>query len=161
MLRQYQTGARGAACLSPSVRWALKGNGEAAASGHAWPMSTKILAVGVTLVGGLVLSVALIMGLEFPKHVRSHLRDDQCVVHERHPKFQSWVSHCMTCSAVRLSASSGSCCCCPVGPGWGGTDVVLVLLLLMLGWGGVGLVAVDAGVGRYRCGVRLVAVAVN
>ena len=136
MLRQYQTGARGAACLSPSVRWALKGNEEAAARGHVWPMSTKILAVGVTLVGGLVLSVALIMGLEFPKHVRSHLRDDQCVVHERHPKFQSWVSHCMTCSAVRLSASSGSCSCCPVGLGKGGTDVVLDLLLLMLGWGG-------------------------
>ena len=38
---------------------------------------------------------------------------------------------------------------------------MLVLLLLMLGWGGVGLVAVDAGVGRYQCGVRLVAVAVN
>lgn len=139
MLRQYQTGARGAACLSPSVRWALKGNGEAAASGHAWPMSTKILAVGVTLVGGLVLSVALIMGLEFPKHVRSHLRDDQCVVHERHPKFQSWVSHCMTCSAVRLSASSGFLLLlsCRTGVGWYRC--------------GVGVVGVDAGVGWCWC----------
>lgn len=101
MLRQYQTAARGATTsLSPNVPWALKSSGDALATGHVWPMSSRILAIGVTLAGGLVLSVALIMGLEFPRHVRSQLRDDQCVVHERHPKFLSWVSQCMRVSQL-------------------------------------------------------------
>ena len=106
MLRQYQAAARGAAAaaaghhhnhsLGPqnAGAWALKDGREALPGGQAarGPMSTRILAVGVMLVGALVLSVALIMGLEFPKYVRSQLRDDQCVVHARHPKYQSWVS---------------------------------------------------------------------
>ncbi|XP_067681607.1 uncharacterized protein [Haliotis asinina] len=53
-------------------------------------MSTKILGLGLFLVGVLLLSVALIIGLEFPKYVRTKIIEDQCILNKDHSKFESW-----------------------------------------------------------------------
>ncbi|KAL8601619.1 hypothetical protein ACOMHN_003885 [Nucella lapillus] len=100
MLRQYHTtrgvGGGGFGLTGPGggggvdSGWALKDSRDVTPSGQVQPMSSRILAVGVMLVGVLVLSVALIMGLEFPKYVFSQFREDQCVVHSRHQNFPSW-----------------------------------------------------------------------
>ncbi|XP_076442908.1 uncharacterized protein LOC143281562 [Babylonia areolata] len=116
MLRQYQTardlggsggggGGGGAGVVGGAdggTGWALKDSRDVIPSGQVRPMSTKILAVGVVLVGVLVLSVALIMGLEFPKYVYSQFREDQCVVHGQHSKFSSWRDGSQWRREVRL-----------------------------------------------------------
>lgn len=66
-------------------------------------MSTKILGLGLFLVGVLLLSVALIIGLEFPKYVRTKIIEDQCILNKDHSKFESWVS--------RFKCFSSSECC--------------------------------------------------
>ncbi|KAK7504256.1 hypothetical protein BaRGS_00004560 [Batillaria attramentaria] len=94
MLRQYYAARSAAAAngLGPDANWALKERRDAIPSPHVHPMSTRILGVGILLAGVLVLSVALIMGLEFPKYVHTHLREDQCVLQDQHDKFRTWVS---------------------------------------------------------------------
>lgn len=56
------------------------------------PVSNKILGIGVILAGGVVLAVALIIGLEFPRHVREKVKDDQCIMDDQHLKYEEWVS---------------------------------------------------------------------
>lgn len=56
-------------------------------------MSTKILGLGIFLTGMLILSIALIMGLEFPKYVYNKLVEEQCIINENHPKYREWVSN--------------------------------------------------------------------
>ncbi|KAK3092634.1 hypothetical protein FSP39_005204 [Pinctada imbricata] len=54
-------------------------------------MSTHILGVGILMVAVLILTIALIFGLEFPKFVRNRLIDDQCVVDSGHKFYTKWV----------------------------------------------------------------------
>ena len=55
-------------------------------------MSVKILVLGIFFVGIFMLTIALIMGLEFPKYVRRKIVEDQCIINTNHPKYETWVS---------------------------------------------------------------------
>ena len=55
-------------------------------------MSTHLLGLGIGIVGVLILSVALILGLEFPKFARNRLVEDQCVASSDHKSYYKWVS---------------------------------------------------------------------
>ncbi|XP_059163689.1 uncharacterized protein LOC131946779, partial [Physella acuta] len=54
-------------------------------------VSTHILGVGIVLVGVLILAVGLIMGLEFPKYVNDHNKENQCVVRPDQDSYDSWT----------------------------------------------------------------------
>ncbi|XP_041351938.1 uncharacterized protein LOC121370637 [Gigantopelta aegis] len=53
-------------------------------------MSVKILVLGIFFIGIFMLTIALIMGLEFPKYVRRKIIEDQCIINANHPKYDTW-----------------------------------------------------------------------
>ena len=55
-------------------------------------MSNKVLGTGIIATGLLILAIALIMGLEFPKYIFRENVEDLCILGYDHPKFQIWVS---------------------------------------------------------------------
>lgn len=54
--------------------------------------STKILGFGISMVGIVILSIALIMGLEFPSFVHDRVVHDICVAGQDHKFYTKWVS---------------------------------------------------------------------
>ena len=54
-------------------------------------MSKRILGVGIILGGLIVLSVALIVGIGFPKFVFETNLKDVCIQDASHPRYKLWV----------------------------------------------------------------------
>ncbi|KAL3874003.1 hypothetical protein ACJMK2_037074 [Sinanodonta woodiana] len=55
-------------------------------------ISAHILGIGIFMVGVMVLSVALILGLGFPRYVNERITDDQCILNKDHKFYYAWVS---------------------------------------------------------------------
>ena len=55
-------------------------------------MSNKVLGAGIIATGLLILAIALIMGLEFPKYIFRKNIEDLCILGYDHPKYKIWVS---------------------------------------------------------------------
>jgi len=61
-------------------------------------MSKRILGVGIILGGLIVLAIALIIGIGFPKFVYDTNLKSVCIQDASHPRYELWVRcsiHCM------------------------------------------------------------------
>ena len=55
-------------------------------------VSTKILGFGIFMIGVILLTIGLILGLQFPNYVSEKIRRDMCIFDRKHIFFDSWVS---------------------------------------------------------------------
>ena len=55
-------------------------------------MSRRVFGTGIVATGLLVLTIGLILGLEFPKFVYRKSIEDTCILDRTHPKYSIWVS---------------------------------------------------------------------
>ena len=54
--------------------------------------SKRVFGIGIIAIGLLVLSVALILGFQFPIHVFEKTIDHLCILSSAHPEYKIWVS---------------------------------------------------------------------
>jgi len=77
------------ACASRELRTRLAGAGAAMFVRQA--MSKRILGVGIVLGGLIVLAIALIIGIGFPKFVYETNLKAVCIQDASHPRYNLWV----------------------------------------------------------------------
>ena len=73
-------------------------------------MSKKILGVGIIITGLLVLAIALIMGLEFPKYIFRSTVDERCILGYDHPNYNTWVSNVSYISVLHSYCTKSYVC---------------------------------------------------
>lgn len=61
-------------------------------------MSKRILGIGIIATGGLILAIALIIGLKFPSFVYQRNLEDVCILDKEHERYKTWVSNEKTSS---------------------------------------------------------------
>ena len=55
-------------------------------------MSKRVLGIGIIATGGLILAIALIIGLEFPSFIYQRNLEDVCILDKKHDRYKTWVS---------------------------------------------------------------------
>ena len=81
------------------------GEEEAATMSKQYAVSKRMCGVGIIICGMLLLAVALIMGLEFPKFVYQKNLKDVCILDTNHRLYEHWVGVTMGgCGVVVLQS---------------------------------------------------------